>query len=334
MTLTIPPLARRVLTALAAAIAVASTGCSSTTDLAGIVPISLDNAEAVTTRVVDTMQTVIAVGMQGGDTTDSVSGVTVPTAGGVLHLTAFSKTFLEAVVGARDQNGPAAVAGAIVDSTIPCDKGDISIVQTDSGDGPVYTMTFNSCDEKSLNVTFDGTMAISNVQITGDLSTPATPGSMAAKFDISAVAAVDRGGSTSLQGVFDYAINTDDGVTFNQTIHGARLSLSRSDDSSTLSTFDFTVTVDSNTSEFSFTATGNLYSTLLGGSVTFVNEKPFTGMNVISDSPDHGTMRITGRANTNILMTVITNGSLTLAIDADGNGSVDDSLHSKWTAVL
>lgn len=308
-------------------------GCGTTTDLSSIVPIDLRNSQDVAGKVLDTTQSILAVAAQGSTTTTSVAGVTTASDTGLFHLAAFSKNTLQDVIATRAPLADPSTSGAIVTTTVACDNGDISVEQRHGSDGTVYTLTFNDCDENSLNVTFKGTMTLSNVQITGDLSVPATPGSLSATFDLNAVQAIDRGGSTSVQGVFNYSISSTDGVTFDQAISGPKLTISRTDDLRILSTFEIAVNQDSNTSAYSYTASGSLYSTALGGSVTFANNDPFTGNNLIADSPDHGNMRITGRSNTNISMTVTTNGNLTLNIDTDGNGTVDETVRTKWVAL-
>jgi len=312
-------------------------GCGSTTDLSSIVPLNLRNSQAVAGKVIDTMQSVMAVGVQGSTTTSSVAGVvTTSNSGntGLFHLAEFSKEALQNVLAAQAQSTAPSAAGAIVTTTVACDKGDISVEQNQDGGGVVYTLTFNDCDESSLNVTFKGSMTLSNVQNTGDLSVTAMPGSLSATFNLNAVQAIDRGGSTNMQGIFNYSITSPDGVTYDQIISGSKLTITRADDLSILNSFNISVTEDINTSEYSYTASGSLYSTALGGSVTFISNSPFTGANLIADSPDHGVMRIAGRANTAIVMTAAVGGSLTLKIDADGNGTLDDTVHTKWVALI
>lgn len=309
-------------------------GCSATTDLSGIVPIDLKNSQDVAGAVIDTVQSVIAVGTQGGTTTDSVASVTTTPNTGLFHLTEFSKAALQSILAARAQSPEPSLSGAIVTTTIACDKGDISVEQNQGAGGTVYTLTFNDCVENSLNVTFTGNMTLSNVQITGDLSLPAMPGSLSATFSINTIQAIDRGGSTNLQGVFDYTIASTDGVTVDQSVNGSKLTVTKTDNLSILNTFEFSTTQDTNTSDYSYTALGSLYSTALGGSVTFKTSSPFTGTNLVADSPDHGAMRITGRANTSIMMNVTFLGSVDLGIDTDGNGTVDQTVHTKWAALI
>ena len=320
--------------ALPVSAAVAMCGCGTTTDLTSIVSISQDNYATVSAKVVNTMQSVIAVGAQGGTTTNSAAGVTTTSGSGALHLMDFSWDALQKVITARSQGAEPSVTGTSVATTVPCDSGNISVASSLDGSGTTYALTFNNCEEQSLTYTFNGAMTLSNVQTTGDLSAPATPGTLSAEFDLNAVQATkSRRSNTTIQGAFNYNMTSSDGVTFDQSIRGTKLTTTQPGDLTILSTFDFAITQDSNTSKFSYTASGNIYSTALGGSITFANQSPFTGVNLIADSPDHGVMLITGRSNSNVVMTALFAGFVNLDVDTDGNGTVDTTRRAQWSAI-
>lgn len=304
-------------------------GCGSTTDLSGIVSLDERNYETVSGKVVDTMQAVIALGAQGGATTDSVSGVSA-SAGGGPGVMAIAQDALQSIITTRPQFATPSVTGTSISSTIPCDKGNITVVQTQDGSGTAYSLTFNDCEQQSVNFTLAGSMNLTNVHYSGDLSVAATPGSMSAAFDLRAVKATNRRGSTTVQGVFDYNINTADGVSFDQGIRGAKLTITQTGDLLLLNTFDFAVTQDVNTAEYSYTASGSLYSTALGGSVTFNSNTAFTGTNLIADSPENGIMRIDGRSGSNVIMTAFPSGYVVLDVDTNGDGKVEKTRRTQW----
>ncbi len=305
-------------------------GCGSTTDLSSVVSITADNYDTVSAKVVATMEAVIVTGIQGDTATDSVAGVTVTGGTGPYNLMDISRDAVQTVIAAQSQSPTLSVTGTSVATTVPCDKGDITVETIVDGGGTTYRLTFNNCDEKNLNYTLNGTATLSNVETSGDLSAPATPGSLAASVDLGAVHITARRVDATLQGTFDYSITSSDGVTSDQSIQGTKLTITQSGDSTIIYTYDFAVTLDSNTSDFSYTASGSLYSTALGGSVNFANTSPFTGVNLIADSPEHGAMRIAGRSNSNVTLNAGAAGYVTLNLDADGNGTVDKTQLIQW----
>lgn len=315
--------------ALLCLVAALPTGCGSSVNLGDIAAIDVRNALDITATVVSSLTSVIAAGNEGGS---AVTGVVVSSNQGRFSLADFSKLQLQRVMDLQ-----AAAATSAGTTTVTCSSGDITIVQNPPADtgtsGSTYTLTFNNCRDRQQNITYQGTATVSDVQSSGDLATPATAGSLSATFDLNGLQVTDRSGTATFQGSFNYSTSTDDGVLFNQSISGTKLAFTKASDLIILSTFKVTLTQDANTSAFTFIATGNLHSATLG-SVTYENLKPFGGVGLLSNSPNSGTMKITGRSNTSITMSVGLTGVVTVNVDTDGNGTKDYTIASNWAALI
>jgi hypothetical protein len=99
-------------------------------------------------------------------------------------------------------------------------------------------------------------------------------------------------------------------------------------DAGTLTDFVSSGTDDLNTLAYSTDASGTLATVNLGGSVRYTTTTTFQGIG--SDYPSSGVMVVTGAANSSETITAVDSISVTIDVDADGNGTVDQTINTTW----
>jgi len=116
-------------------------------------------------------------------------------------------------------------------------------------------------------------------------------------------------------------------------IAGRLLALSSSEGAYTLSDFDQSLDVDATVLPETYVAEtlGALASDVLGGRVNYLTVAPVLA---VSDSdPDAGKILVTGADGTTVRIVIVDSTSVQLQIDVDGNGSVDSTQNTTWSAL-
>ena len=117
-------------------------------------------------------------------------------------------------------------------------------------------------------------------------------------------------------------------------IAGRLLELRSSQEAYSLSNFDHSLDVDATVPPGTYVAEarGALASDILGGRVDYAT---VTGVQAVGDSdPDAGEILVTGADSTTVSIVIVDNSSVRLDIDVDGNGSVDATQNTTWSALI
>lgn len=195
--------------------------------------------------------------------------------------------------------------------------------------GDVLNGTFNNCDDGD-GIVLSGTLSMTVQSFTGDLSAPPYSATVSAGF--TSLSLSGAGESLTLNGAVTLSETTQDGVLFTSTLSGNSVSFTESTgDAGTLTDFVSNGTDDLNTLAYSTDASGTLATVNLGGSVRYTTTTIFQGIG--TDYPSSGVMVITGAANSSETVTAVDSISVTIDVDADGNGTVDQTINTTWDAL-
>jgi hypothetical protein len=194
--------------------------------------------------------------------------------------------------------------------------------------GDVVTGTYSSCDDGD-GVVASGTLSMTVQAFSGDLLMP--PYSVTVAFSLTNFALTESGETGTINGDGTLSESTPDDVFFTTTFSGTSLSFTdTTGDAGTVSGFTVTGTDDFNTLEYTVDSSGTLASVDLGGSVQYVTTTTFEG--IADNFPSTGVMVVTGDNSTETI-TVVDSINLTIEIDENGDGIVDQTIPTTWDAL-
>jgi len=303
-------------------------------------PINITSANAVQVASVTLSATDFLAGFDAapifGIASSSANSATSTKAG--LPLTDFVSSQLRRLQALVPQAGSGVtIAVTIPPETIPCLVSGTLTVSGNIADptlntliaGDVMTGTFNSCDDGD-GVVVSGTITLTVQAFTGNLVTP--PYSVTVLISFSNLSLTGAGETLSVDGNVTYVESTLDGVVFTDTLSGDSLSFSESTgDTGKLTSFVVNSIDDFNTLAYSVDSSGTVATMQLGGSVQYETTTTFEGVG--ADYPSSGVMVVTGAANSSETITVVNSIDLTIGVDADGNGVIDQTINTTWDAL-
>ena len=125
------------------------------------------------------------------------------------------------------------------------------------------------------------------------------------------------------------SLNTLSAPSVSASVNGTRLTTNTNSSSETMSNFASTQTLDAgiSPSPFTMTASGTLDTTRLSGSISYSTPVTFEGFD--TDYPESGEMLVTGDSSSARLIAG-DNDQVTIEIDTDGNGTVDETIVTTW----
>ena len=299
----------------------------------GAVTLTSDNAQQAAGDAADANEG--AVGGGGAGTTLFTGVVTQDSGGG----TSVAELIRAQVLRLDRLSGQVALplaTGAVTTVNDTCSGGGSFSATWDDADndgefssGDSFTVTFSGCVEDGA--TLDGGMSLTGFTLTGDPSVVA-PWSLGADVGFDNLSISEGGTSASIDGDVSLTADTPDGVAISSRLSGSSLTLAIAGKSLTLSSFTFDYTEDLNTLAFSLSVSGTLQSTALNGSVTLSTPTLFTGID-INTFPTAGTLQIDGASNSRVSLTATGGDSVQLDIDNEGDGIIDDTQFTTWTAL-
>ncbi len=195
--------------------------------------------------------------------------------------------------------------------------------------GDVITGAFSNCDDGDGYV-ISGTLTITVQAFTGDLFVP--PYSLTASFSLTNLSLTQTGEALTLNGTATLAESTQDDIFFTRTLSGSSLSFTESTgDAGTLTNFISAGSDDFNTLEYTVDSSGTLATVDLTGSVQYATTTTFRGSG--NNYPFEGVMVITGADNSTETITVVDSINLTIDVDENGDGIVDQTINTTWDAL-
>lgn len=283
--------------------------------------------------------TVAAEGFKGNDAvtntargSSSVVGVVTTSTGSRFSLADFANDQLK-MLATRQFNSSPLATSVLITSSAPCTGG--GTVSTTVNDldnnnilstGDTVTATFFNCVE--FGVVINGSFSINNVVVTGIPGVTAAS-SVGATFTFTNLSAQDGISTVTVNGNFDLQVATANGINFDITVTTNNLSVAENGQTTTLSNFSESLSVNQSTGAFSYTTNGTLTSTRLGGTLTFQTLTPFSG--VAGAPPSSGVLRVNGANNTSLTLTALSSTSVRIDVDANGDGVFETSTIKTWS---
>ena len=196
--------------------------------------------------------------------------------------------------------------------------------------GDRITADFNACDDADGAV-YDGRMRLDVTNFSGDLL--ANQFALGALVTLTGLAIAEGGSTTTGDGAFDLDLDLTVPLVSALTVSGDVLETRSGSDAWVLR--DFAISVDEDSTGVSvlttYAGTGTLEGSGFDGAVDFATVVPLvaTGAN----DPATGELLITGANGATIRAMVLDSTSLTLAIDLNGDGVVDETQDMSWSTV-
>ncbi len=215
--------------------------------------------------------------------------------------------------------GSMTVSGDIADATF-------SIITP----GDEFNISFNGCNEGD-GVTLSGGFNMVFGAIQGDLLFGGAPYSYTVMVDIGSLNVVSMGESFSADGDMTLALSSQDDITITTRISGDSLAVTQAGEVSTLTNYDITETFNDVTTAYVADTNGTFTNAGLGGTVTFSTVTSFEGVG--DDWPTVGEMLIEGANGSTVNLTADGSGMVLLQVDANGDGTIDETIVSTWAEI-
>lgn len=222
-------------------------------------------------------------------------------------------------------------------NVIACDTGETSVTWDDADNnlvistGDTFDVVFADCFLAETETTFNGSMSLTNLVVTGDPFNEIAPWGLALTIKFGPLNVVHSEAWTTFNGDLDLDLNSEDNVTVDLSIATASLSLAIDISfrpEMILSDYVLTETLDLNTLTQVVNVSGNFASEfLLKGAVTFETLENFVIM--ADDNPSAGQLLISD-VSSSVLVTVLDNINVQLEIDVDLDGAVDRTIVVTW----
>jgi hypothetical protein len=293
----------------------------------GPTSITADNASlvsAVAYRAASAMFDVATVGAEGVAAVGSAPA-RASEAPGVVPFAASMVAYLRT----HGNSSSRAMPQRAAQETFDCEGGGTMTVRVDDADndgtlstGDKARVTFSGCQDSGLML--NGAFALSNLQVDSDTSYRAT-----ATFD--GLRIDDGTRVTGADGAVTIAVSEPVGAPATYQASGTSLRVVSGQDVHKLSDFAGTATVDATARQVSYTFAGRVSDSSNNVSVQAATLEPFRG-SMDSDYPSSGQLQSTGAANSRALLTALSATEVSVAVDANGDGSVESTSTMTWQA--
>lgn len=194
--------------------------------------------------------------------------------------------------------------------------------------GDSLTASFNNCREGSN--TLNGSMSLTFNADENDEST--APYSNSMTITMNNLSIVSLGEATlQLHGDMTLGTSSNDGIIINLSMSGTNFSITEGGVTETLSNYQFDLTDNQATKEYSFNIKASIGINQLGGRVECTTPTLFEGVG--ESNPHTGVLKCVGANQSSVTLTAIDNTKVTLDIDTDGDGITDETQESTWAEV-
>jgi hypothetical protein len=300
------------------------------------VTITPANAELVSVEILNSVD--VVEGISSGTTL--ITGVSVTANSDGFDFRDFLLVQVEKFSVVRQQLLSSGVVGVVI--TVPpesCSGGGTIAISGDVADPTLDTLSAGD----TLSIDFDGCNE-SGILISGslDLTINATSsaffdGTPPFDIDISVVMAAltvtDTGSTFSGNGDIRLVLTEDALGNYGATLSGNSVTISEGGQTETLSSYNYVLTGNDSSGDYSIDIAGTINSTILGGSVTFITDQPFTGNDFIgTGDPTEGVLLMTSDFDgSQARLTAQPDGiNVMIEVDADGDGVFEDTVMTTW----
>ncbi|MEO1246301.1 MAG: hypothetical protein AAFX56_11525 [Pseudomonadota bacterium] len=221
------------------------------------------------------------------------------------------------------------VQGCAVSGTVSVSGDLASPTALTSGDS--VTLVFDNCND-GTGETVDGRIDTTIDQFTPDVVTPANfvLGISVVLLDLQLRTAAE---TTTGNGDAGVIVDTSNPTAIRSSVAGNALTIDSGSKSETLSNYssDESITLSSESFDFTLGFRGTLTSTALNAPVVFSTPLAFEGL--VGERPSSGEMLITGN-NSSVRLVVLDRLNVRLDVDSNGDGEIDVAIQTSWDAVL
>lgn len=273
-----------------------------------VLPITADNAQAITAEVLEAITSTI-------DLVDILDFIGIPAIAGT------------------NAGLAKLLAVDILTQIVPCDMGEATVTWDDVDNnlvistGDTFDVLFSMCFFADTGTTLDGAASLTNIIVMGDPVNQIAPWRLATTIGFDNLSGTDADGTVILVGSLDLDLSSDDNVVVDLSMGTASLSAQQSGVTETLTDYMLAATFDLNTLTEVINTNGTLTSTLLEGTVTFETLQEFT---VIGDDYPSAGQMLNSDSSSSVLVTVLDNISVQLEVDLDLDGTVDETIVVTW----
>jgi len=238
------------------------------------------------------------------------------------------------LVAAREQVASAVAAGkpatqAVINDGGPCPSGgSVSLTHDDADNdqqvstGDTVRLSFSGCNVFGISI--QGQVLLDSIVANGapfaDFS-----GSLRVTFDLHLG---DDQDFLALDGTLSLSV-LDDGTVASLSISTPSLTIQGNSQATTLTDLSISYAENMFTGGYAWSGSGTVTDSRLGGSVAFSTLQAFTGQES-SEHPSSGAMLITGANGSKVRITVMGPDAVRVEIDADNDGTYEDSSTTTW----
>jgi hypothetical protein len=283
-----------------------------------MLPITADNARAITADVLEAITSTIEL-------VDILDFVGIP------------------VIAGTNPSLAKALAAVVLTETVLCDTGEATVTWNDVDNdlvistGDTFDVLFVMCFFADTGTTLDGATSLTDMIVTGDSVNQIAPWRLETTIGFDNLAGTDAAGTVNLDGSLDLDLGSSDNVIVDLSIGTASLTARESFfDYDTLTDYVLIATFDLNALTEIIRTSGTLAKPYLPGpdlffaegTVTFETLQDFTV--IVDDNPSAGQLLISD-SSSSVLVTVLDNINVQLEIDLELDGTIDQTIVVPWS---
>ncbi len=274
-----------------------------------------------------------------------VTGVQVTSSAGGFNLADFARAQIEALAARRGQYPSSVITGVVTKMSAQyCSTGSGTIEWDDKdadqkfSSGDTFVFTFNDCGVQGIagSLIYNNRMTLTQFKLDGDpQNDPSNGWTMSALFTLDNLSVTEGQATRVYNGGFDFSSTTPDGVKETIDIAGQSLTGTANNAQDVLKDFSLNEKDDRAAFTYSFSANATLDSARYG-ELSIKTPSCKTGPCFSGTSPfdpSGGTMLITATDKSSVKMIVNSSTSITVEIDANGDGTVDTTRDTAWSVL-
>lgn len=261
-----------------------------------------------------------------------VLGVSITTNSSAPSLGAITRRIFKQAI---QVTAPVAVTGVVVKDTVSCwSQGTVTATANVANvnsltAGDSISATFDTCDDE-FGVLITGTINLTITNFSGD---PLLLGAFTLGVRVSTPGLLVMDGlhSEAITGGFTLTSTSPNGVNITDSFSGSSLTITANGVIGTFTNFNMTATRNISTNAYTFSISGTIASSTLGGSISIQTTNTISGVD--PSDPDTGQLVVSGANGTSVTVTVIDSTNIQLDVDEDGDGVADKTINTTWAAL-
>jgi len=226
------------------------------------------------------------------------------------------------------------LAKAVSEISVPCDySGSFRFTVDDADNNKVpsksdsITMSYDNCQDIEGETIYDGSVIIRNADETGDRENNVYPWRWETELVYDELSTIDGDYSETVDGLIAIKFSSEDGIVDTGKVTYQDFSVNNSDEENFgFSSLVMQVDFNNSTDEATLYMDGDVLSD--GESLVFSTINPLRMIG--SSFPYTGKIVATANDSSSLTITVLSESSVQLDVDEDGDGNIDDTLLVDW----